>query len=492
MAYFAPYVDASGLHICGYPDIIQDNVADFKQIYGSSQYCNPDSAIYQLLSIVSLKQYDTFQAIQLAYNQSSPLTAVGAGMDRVVKINGLARLPYTFSTAPVVITGTVGTVIANGFVQDTSGNQWALPTTVTISTGGSITVTVTYTTPGAIVAEPGTITTIATPIGGWTGATNPSVSIPGSPVETDSQLRARQAISVALPSSTRLAGTIADVLAVPGVVNLATFENPTGTVSDGVTIYGYPAGTPLPAGLPAHSITVVVLGGTDLAIATAIYDNRGIGCYTNGTTSQVVVDPNTGYSMTMRFYRPTPVPIYVNIPVHPLPGFTSATLAAIQAGVVNYLNSLKIGESVVYSELIGACLNARPDPDSPLFSIRNLTCTKNLATTFLGPIFSGTLGSSGGTGNAKGDVLTVVFSGGSGGKFTIIDVDGGGSATAVELTAQGTAYNVGTDLTTTSSGLGNGAKIDVTAIVPAAAVDIAILFNQVAEGADANVVVVAI
>jgi hypothetical protein len=115
-----------------------------------------------------------------------------------------------------------------------------------------------------------------------------------------------------------------------------------------------------------------------------------------------------------------------------------------------------------------------------------------LATTFLGPIFSGTLGSSGGTGNAKGDVLTVVFSGGSGGKFTIIDVDGGGSATAVELTAQGTAYNVGTDLTTTSSGLGNGAKIDVTAIVPAAAVDIAILFNQVAEGADANVVVVAI
>ena len=43
------------------------------------------------------------------------------------------------------------------------------------------------------------------------------------------------------------------------------------------------------------------------------------------------------------------------------------------SGVVDYLNSLGIGESVVYSELFGAALTARPNPDQPLFSIRSIT-----------------------------------------------------------------------------------------------------------------------
>ena len=371
--YFAPYVDASGLHIPNYEDILQDNLQGFLQIYGSNQYVAPDSAIYQLISIISLKQSDTDQAIQLAYNQSSPLTAVGAGMDRVVKMNGLARLPYTFSTATETITGTSGTVINNGFVQDSSGNQWSLPTTVTIPIGGSISVTVTCTTPGNIVAEPGDIDIIATPVGGWATATNPSVSIPGKPVETDSQLRARQAISVALPSETRLFGTIAGILAVPGVTNLAPYENPTGSVSDGATVYGYPAGSPLPAGLPAHSITMVVAGGADLAVATAIYDNRGIGCYTNGTTAVVVTDPDTGYMMTMRFYRPSLLPIYVTIQAHTPAGVGSSTLAAIQTAVVNYLNTLNIGQTVGYSALQAVAMSVNANLSQPGFLIESLT-----------------------------------------------------------------------------------------------------------------------
>jgi hypothetical protein len=40
--------------------------------------------------------------------------------------------------------------------------------------------------------------------------------------------------------------------------------------------------------------------------------------------------------------------------------------------VVAYLNSLEIGESVIFSELYGAALNARPNPDAPTFSIRSV------------------------------------------------------------------------------------------------------------------------
>jgi len=48
-------------------------------------------------------------------------------------------------------------------------------------------------------------------------------------------------------------------------------------------------------------------------------------------------------------------------------------LTAIQTDIVTYLNSLQIGENVVLSELYGAALNARSNPDQPTFSIRALT-----------------------------------------------------------------------------------------------------------------------
>jgi uncharacterized phage protein gp47/JayE len=223
------------------------------------------------------------------------------------------------------------------------------------------------------VAEPGTIIIIATPVGGWSSVTNAYVSTPGTPVEADSQLRARQAISVAGPSNTRLFGTISDVLAVPGVTNLATYENPTSVASDGSTVYGYPAGTPLPAGLPPHSITLVVGGGTSAAVAQAIYANRGIGCYTNGTTSVVVTDPNTGATMTMRFYRPTLVPIYVSVGAHAPGGVTTSTLAAIKSAVVAYLNALNIGATVGASALEATAMSVNSNLAQPIFLVETLT-----------------------------------------------------------------------------------------------------------------------
>ena len=96
MAYAAPTVTAAGLIISTYQDILADNIQAYLNIYGQNQYVGTDSAIYQLLSILSLKQSDTNLGLQLAYNQSSPQTAVGAGLDRVVKMNGLAATIQLF------------------------------------------------------------------------------------------------------------------------------------------------------------------------------------------------------------------------------------------------------------------------------------------------------------------------------------------------------------------------------------------------------------
>jgi uncharacterized phage protein gp47/JayE len=383
MSYTPPYVGPAGLVVSNYNDILVDNVGAFLNIYGQNQYVQPDAPIYQLLSILSLKQADQNAALQLYWNQSSPQTAVGAGLDRVLKMNGLARAAYTYSTAVLTVTGTSGAVITNGFAQDQSGNLWALPSPVTI-VGGSVSVTATCTTPGNITAEPGTITIVATPQYGWTPpsgtVTNAAAAVSGDPVETDSEVRARQAISVALPALTPLAATIAAVLAVPGVTNTAPGQPTPG--GPGSSIENPTASTDS-WGNPPHSVSLVVNGGTDLAVAQAIYAKKTIGCLSNGTTSVVVTDPTTGYEETISFYRPTLTPIFALITVHGYAAApTSATLATIQAAVAAYLNELAIGETVSAGAVNYEVMAVNGSLISPSFGVRGvLLGTLSASTT---------------------------------------------------------------------------------------------------------------
>jgi uncharacterized phage protein gp47/JayE len=369
-AYTPPTITAAGLTVSSYQAILADNIqAAFLNPYGQNQYVGEDSAIYEMLSILSLKQADCHAALQFVYNQLSPQTAVGTGLDRSVKMNGLDRAGFTYSSVVLTLTGTAGATITNGAAQDTSGNLWSLPSPYTFSSGPNY-VTATCTTPGNVTAEPGTVNIIATPASGWLTVTNAAAATPGEAVEQDSQLRARQSISVALPARTPVAATVAAILATPGVTRTAPgYPTPGGP---GSSIENPTAATDS-WGNPQHSITMVVEGGTDLAVANTIYSKKTIGCFTNGTTSVLVTDPVTGYQCTISFYRPSSMPVGILISVHGLAGFTSATLVAIQSYLVSYLKSLAIGESVVYSELYGAALTARSNPDQPTFSIWALT-----------------------------------------------------------------------------------------------------------------------
>jgi uncharacterized phage protein gp47/JayE len=378
-AYAPPSVTASGLTVPSYPSILADNLQAFLNIYGINQYVGPDSAIYQLLSIISLKQSDTMQAAQLAYNQSSPQTAVGAGLDRQVKMNGLAREAFTFSTVLLNLVGTGLSTITNGFAQDQNGNLWALPSTVTFPLSGIISVTATCTTPGAIAAEPGQVNVINTPTSGWSTVTNPTAATVGDVVESDSSLRARQAVSVALPSLTPVASTIAAILAAPGVIRVApgyptpggpgsSIENPTGAVDSW--------------GNPPHSISMVVQCTNVLSVATAIYQKKTIGCFTNGTTTNPVIDPNTGVTEDISFFLPTVYPIFV---LTTLTGYgttpNSAVLSAVQAALVTYLNELAIGETVSIGAIYFEIMNVNTNLIAPNFGTVSVQLGVTTAST---------------------------------------------------------------------------------------------------------------
>lgn len=363
MSYQAPQISAAGLSIPSYQDILTQLTAQFQSIYGQSVYLGNDSPDFQWISVLALMMSDTMQGIQLAVNNRSPNFAIGAALDSLVKLNGIVRKLATFSLCQVTLTGIPGSLITNGVCSDVNGNKWDLPTPVTIGAGGTVTVTAMCETSGAINALAGQINAIFTPQAGWTSVTNPTAAIIGQPIETDAQLRLRQSLSVELPSQTLLSGTIAAIAATAGVTRYKVLENTTGATDS----YGN----------PGHSVTAVVEGGVDVDVATAIYNNRGIGPYMNptttaGATTVNLTDPNTGIITPVGFCRPTYVQLYVTINAHLLSGGTSATITAIQTAITNYLNALQIGETVSFSALMAIAMNVNTDLKNPVVLIEGL------------------------------------------------------------------------------------------------------------------------
>lgn len=363
MSYFAPYIDASGLHLPTYHDILNSMIEEMKGIYGSDIYLENDSADYQFLSILALKISDSYQAVQYAYNSRSPQTAIGAALDAVVKLNGIKRKEAGHSTVEVVITGTPFTEIKNGVVADVSNVEWILPKSVIIGDTGSVTVSAVCRDNGAIVAERNTIKKIVTPTYGWISVNNEKTAIPGVSIETDGELRQRQTISTSIPSQTMLEGTLGAILSLPDVTRAAVYENDTNSAAKNEKSN--------PHGLPPHSITCVVEGGQDDDIAKAILYHKGIGCYTNGEKEIYIKDKN-GYTNTVRFTRPSYINVKVEVTLSRYSGYVVSIAENVKKAIYHYLSSLAIGHSVSISVLMGEIMKVNPHPERPVFGVSAL------------------------------------------------------------------------------------------------------------------------
>ena len=355
--YVAPTIGTQGLTIPAYQDILDYLIAQKKVIYGNDIYLGEDSTDYQELSTFALMVFDVLQTAQLVYNNRGPVGAIAAALDSIVKLNGIKKQVATNSTVDLTITGTVGTIITSGIVKDISGNKWDLPATVTIPVGGVITVTATAEDAGEITATAGTVTTILTPVSGWISVTNASSATPGTAVETDAELRARQVVSTAIPSLSVLEGIAGALLNLTGVDALKYYENKTNITDVN--------------GVPPHCVSFVIDGGdsTDIAEIIAQKITPGTGFY--GTTSVTVYD-EYNLPVIVEFYRPTDVTIDVVVSLTALAGYTSAIGELIKEAVADYINGLVIGEDVLWSRVLGSSLLAGTE-SGETFNITNIT-----------------------------------------------------------------------------------------------------------------------
>lgn len=358
MSYSAPTITDTGITIPTYTDILDYYIEQAKSIFGSDIYLDTDAADYQLLSIIAYMAHDTMNIAQLNYNNFRVDNVIGVPQDSLYKINGITRKSASYSTCTVILSGTSGTVITSGKIQDTSGYIWDLPTTVTILSGGTVSSVATCETAGAISALADTLTTIYTPTSGWTSVTNSVVATTGTAQETNSEFRTRQTTSTALPASALPASILSSIQSIDGVTRSAIYENPTSETDSNT--------------LPAHSISLVVEGGTDEEIATNIYNKKTPGCYTYGTTTYALTDASNN-TVDINFYRPTDVPVYVAITIKEKSSYTTSMADDIISALAAYINSLDIDETLTISGMIATAMSVNSSLSSPSFSVDTLT-----------------------------------------------------------------------------------------------------------------------
>lgn len=326
------FVDSAGYHFADYPTFLNYYQTGYQNIYGTDTYIDPDSQDGQWLAFQAQAAYDMATVGASIYNSFSPLTAQGAGLARVVKINGLTKESASFSTVDVTVVGTAGTVITDGFGTDTLNQQWNLPSTVTIPSSGSIDVTATAQNIGLVTAEANTITTIGTPTFGWQTINNAAAAIPGAAIESDTDLRIRQQQSQAIAAQTVFDATLAAVANVTGVSKTQGYENFTDSSVNG---------------LPPHSICVVTVGGNSTDIVNAIGVKKTPGTNPFGNTGPFTYTDSKGLPVPIYYSEAVTAEIQVTVNVTENTGWTSDTEDLIKQAVADSINLLNIG-SIVY------------------------------------------------------------------------------------------------------------------------------------------------
>lgn len=156
-----------------------------------------------------------------------------------------------------------------------------------LSVDASSQITLTVNATGSAVSE---AITVATP-----------PDIIGLPEETDPQLKARRARSFALQAVSPADALRAALLNLADVADAFIDENNTGGTVNGV---------------PAHTIHVIVNGGTNTEIAQAIYAKKSPGCGMYGSVNQTVNRPQ-GSPFTATWDVAVSQPLYVRATLTP-------------------------------------------------------------------------------------------------------------------------------------------------------------------------------
>lgn len=324
------------------------DVPGLQQIYGADINVDSNSPDGQMVNIFALAKKDILDLIVEDYNSKDPDQAVGVALDGISQLCGLTRKPgsYTLTNITVVadriitLDGLDNPDAVPFTVADENGNKFYLLETVALSIGSNV-LAFRAALLGVVQVSVNTITVPVTVILGVTSVNNPTApdSI-GTTQETDAQFRLRRQKSVSAPSQGYLQSLYGGLNDIADLVDALVVENNTSS-TDG-------------DGVPAHSIWVIVIGGSDADVAQAIYNYRNAGCGMYGA-EDVDITQVDGTTFTVHFDRGTTEALYAKMHISVIGGGSYDADALKDYLVANWEFSLNgYADVTTLSELVRA------------------------------------------------------------------------------------------------------------------------------------------
>ena len=351
-------IDQNGITTQSVQEIITeilDGAPEFpgmREIYGADINVEPNSPDGQMVNIVAQGKADVLDMIVQIYNSFDPDKAIGIALDARAAINGVTRLPGSYTQQNITVTVDRALSLAgqnldpvNAFtIQDATGNQYQLVNGYSFGAAGSTSLLFQATKIGSISSALNSINIPITIQLGVVSVNNPSgPTLVGANEESDFALRLRRAQLVSLPGTGYLTNLYSALYAVVGLTEVKIYENTTNTTDVN--------------GVPGHSIWVIASGGTNADVGFAIYRKRSAGCGMKGS----VVVPITqvdGTIFDVLFDRPTDEDLYISFDVVAITG--SIDVAYIRTQIATLLR-YNINQSADTASIVALIKSIAPN-----------------------------------------------------------------------------------------------------------------------------------
>lgn len=262
-------------------EIEADQKADIRADFDVSTTSVPG----QMNAIFGRQLGIAWEQLEVCYHGIDPDAAEGRQLDNDSKLTGTFRIGSTASEVSLLCTLDSGTTLTAGesfaATTDAPDIRWTPKANYTAAADGIFSIVFVCEQTGPIEALGGTITTIATPVVGWSAVSNPLRAEPGKDVDTDAMLRDRRVLELAAQGSSTTR-SIASKLsrAFPGKLqSVVVFENDTDTTDAN--------------GVPPHAIEALIYDGEVPSVdnddvAVVVFNAKAAGINTFGNESGTV------------------------------------------------------------------------------------------------------------------------------------------------------------------------------------------------------------
>lgn len=302
-------INQDGLLIDEFSTIYNRLADKFKLIYGQDINLEQNSPDGQLLGIITNEIYDLQTLILHIYNSFDPDLAQGVELNKLLKLIAQTRRASTKSIVDITIVANANvTLPADYTIIDENKNEWVINAETTLIAGTNI-VSFNAVNFGAIEASANTINDVVTVFPEIISVNNALPAEVGRDEESDVLLRKRRNNLLSVNSNSTIAGVYSKLFLLDTVTDAVIYENATDTYdSDKV--------------LNAHTLWCIIDGGAVDEIAQIIATDKTIGTDLKGSVIEDYIETflkadgtTRTLTHTVKFDRPTEIPLYINLTV---------------------------------------------------------------------------------------------------------------------------------------------------------------------------------